>query len=128
MNAARLLLNTTFLALTCALPALAQQPEPPATPASTPAKASKGEQQALKWFKLLDTNKDGRISRAEAKIAFRLSPRVADQFRNTDLNGDGYLTEQEIRTTAERRRAERQERREREAAAANSAADGTQTQ
>ena len=55
------------------------------------------------------------VSRDEAKVAFRLSPSLAEYFRNADLNGDGYLTQQEIRTVADRRRAERQERRKREA-------------
>lgn len=101
--------------LACA-PVLAQQAD--AAPAEQPTakRVSKGEQQALKWFSMLDANKDGRISREEARVAFRLSPALADYFRNADLDGDGYLTQQEIRTVAERRRTERQQRRQREQA------------
>lgn len=79
--------------------------------------SGKGEAQALKIFGMLDANGDGRISREEAKVAFRLKPSLADDFRAADLNGDGYLTQQEIRTVADRRRAERIARRERERAA-----------
>ena len=98
-----------------AAPALAQPAAGSAAPVQEPPKrVSKGEKQALKWFGMLDTNKDGRISRDEAKVAFRLSPAIADYFRDADLNGDGYLTQQEIRTVAERRRIERELKRQRE--------------
>ncbi len=86
-----------------------------ATPAATANKTpGKGEEQALAIFNMLDTNGDGRISRAEAAWAIRLKPSLAELFREADLNGDGYLTQEEIRTVAERRRAERLARRERE--------------
>lgn len=112
-----LLSISMVLPLACA-PALAQQAD--TVPAEQPSakRVSKGEQQALKWFAMLDANKDGRISRQEARVAFRLSPTLAEYFRDTDLDGDGYLTQQEIRTVAERRRAERQRRRQQEAAQA----------
>ena len=114
MKSGPLLLSALIALAAAATPALGQQAATTA-PAQEPArKPSKGEQQALKWFAMLDTNKDGRISREEAKVAFRLSPAIADYFRDADLNGDGYLTQQEIRTVAERRRAEREERRRRE--------------
>jgi hypothetical protein len=105
-----------------AAPVLAQ-PVDAAAAAEQPAakRVSKGEQQALKWFAMLDANKDGRISREEAKLAFRLSPALAKYFRDSDLDGDGYLTQQEIRTVAERRRAERQRRRQQEATQAATA-------
>ena len=88
---------------------------PPATAANTP---SKGEAQALRLFKLLDANGDGRISRAEADVAIRLKPSLAELFERTDTNHDGYLTQDEIRAEAARAKAERQARRERAAAAA----------
>ena len=98
------------------------EPATPAVAAAAPApdstKSHKGEEQALKWFSMLDANGDGRISRKEAEVGFRLRPSLENDFKSADLNGDGYLTQQEIRTVADRRRVERQARRERERAAA----------
>ena len=106
------------------LPAAA--PAQPAQAATTPAPAkaappSRGEAQALQLFKLLDANGDGRISRAEAEVAIRLKPSLAELFERTDTNHDGYLTPDEIRAEAARQRAERQARREREAQQAGKA-------
>ena len=89
-----------------------------ATTAPGAARVSKGEAQALKIFRMLDADGDGRISRQEAQVGIRLKPSLAEDFRRADLNGDGHLTEQEIRSVAERRRAERLERRRKEQALA----------
>ncbi len=102
--------------------AQAQTAQAAAIPA--PAKSSppsRGEAQALQLFKLLDTNGDGRISRAEAAVVIRLKPSLAALFERTDTNHDGYLTPDEIRAEAARQRAERQARREREAQQAGKA-------
>ena len=108
------LLAPMLLGLLLPVAALAE-PARAATPApATPKSPSKGERQALAIFNSLDTNGDGRISRAEAAWAIRVRPSLAELFREADLNGDGYLTQAEIRTVAERRRAERLARRERE--------------
>lgn len=88
---------------------------PPATAARTP---SRGEAQALQLFNMLDADGDGRISRAEANVAIRIKPSLAELFERTDTNHDGYLTQDEIRAEAARQRAERQARRQREATAA----------
>lgn len=83
----------------------------PAAPApATTAAPSAGERQALQWFSMLDADGDGRISLDEARVAFRLKPSLRRTFRETDTNGDGYLTQEEIRAAADRRRAERQRR------------------
>ena len=96
-------------------------PAAPAAPTAASAKPpSAGESQALQLFKLLDTNGDGRVSRAEAEVAIRLKPSLAELFRRTDTNSDGYLTQDEIRKVADRRRTEREARRARERAAAES--------
>lgn len=88
---------------------------------------SQGEERALKWFSMLDTNGDGRISRQEAEVGIRLRPSLAKDFKDADVNGDGYLTQNEIRAVADRRRAERQARRELERAAAAKAAPDSPT-
>lgn len=89
-----------------------------AAPAQAAKAPGKGEAQALQIFNLLDANGDGRISRAEAEVAIRIKPSLADLFQRTDTNHDGYLTQDEIRAEAARQKAERQARRAREAAAA----------
>ena len=89
----------------------------PAVAAAEPKKVSKGEAQALQWFNMLDADGDGRVSRKEAELGFRLRPSLKKDFEDADLNHDGYLAQNEIRTVAERRRVERQARRERERAA-----------
>ena len=89
-----------------------------ASPKSAAKQPSKNEEQALKWFSMLDADGDGRISWKEAQVGIRLRPSLADEFKRADLNGDGYLTQDEIRKVADRRRAEREARRARERLAA----------
>ena len=93
----------------------ASPPPPSAAPKIAARQPGKNEEQALKWFSMLDADGDGRVSWKEAQVGIRLRPSLAEEFKRADLNGDGYLTQQEIRTVADRRRAERQERRKREA-------------
>lgn len=88
---------------------------------TAPAGASQGERQAVQWFNMLDRNGDGRLTRDEAKWAFRLDPRLEQQFDQADTNHDGIVTAAEIRALAARRKAERVARRS--AASANRAAD-----
>ncbi|MEZ5607422.1 MAG: EF-hand domain-containing protein [Burkholderiaceae bacterium] len=78
-----------------------------AAPAQAAKAPGKGEAQALQIFNLLDANGDGRISRAEAEVAIRIKPSLADLFQRTDTNHDGYLTQDEIRAEAARQKAER---------------------
>jgi len=117
----------TLLLTALALPgagALAQTLPPGVAQGKLPAQAKTRagrEQQIIEWFNLFDTDHDGRLSRKEARLAFALKPSLAEDFRQADLNGDGYLTLDEIRTIAERRRVERQARRAREAGTAATA-------
>lgn len=101
------LLALPFIALLLAWGAALAQPAPSAGSSATAAPPGKGEQQALQLFRMLDADGDGRISRAEAALAIRIKPSLAELFRDADNNGDGYLTQGEIRAAAERKRAER---------------------
>lgn len=121
-----LLLQAVLLPLAQAGPPAAAAPAPATTapaPASEPQRtpAGRGESQALEWFRLLDADGDGRISRREARVGFRIQPSLRQLFDDTDRDGDGYLTQEEIRAAADRRRAERQRRRAAEEAAARQA-------
>lgn len=49
----------------------------------------------------LDTDRDGRISRAEAAT----HPKLADRFDRIDSNGDGYLSKDELMAAREAHRA-----------------------
>ncbi|WP_431777912.1 EF-hand domain-containing protein [Ottowia caeni] len=89
----------------------------PTVSPSTPA--SKGEEQALKWFRMLDINGDGRISRGEAAWITRFKPEVADAFKAADANRDGFVTKEEIRALADQRRAEREARRAKDSTASD---------
>ena len=80
--------------------------------------ASKGEQQAVRIYNMLDADGDGLISRKEAKRAFLIRPSLSRDFDKADTNKDGYLDEAEVRADAAKRRAERKARREREKARA----------
>ena len=95
----------------------ASPPPPSAAPKIAARQPGKNEEQALKWFSMLDADGDGRVSWKEAQVGIRLRPSLAEEFKRADLNGDGYLTQDEIRAEAARQRAERLARREREAQA-----------
>ena len=113
-----------FASITWTGLAVAQVPDSTApAPEAKPTKSqprSKGEDQAVKWFGMLDADGDGRVSWKEAQVGIRLRPSLAEEFKRADLNGDGYLTQDEIRKVADRRRTEREARRARERAAAES--------
>ena len=98
----------------------ASPPPPSAAPKIAARQPGKNEEQALRWFSMLDADGDGRVSWKEAQVGIRLRPSLADEFKRADLNGDGYLTQDEIRKVADRRRTEREARRARERAAAES--------
>lgn len=110
MNTVKIWICSTTLMLWSAA-GLAAQEAPPSCPPPKPdlhrSQPGKGEAQGRKWFDMLDSDGDGRISRAEARAAFFIKPSLKEWFDNTDTDGDGYLTEQEVREAADRKRAER---------------------
>lgn len=90
------------LAQTPATPAPA--PEGHSTTAPEPQAAlTKGEIKAMREFKMLDFNGDGKLSRTEVK----LFPRLAAAFDEADTDGDGYVSYEEVRVFAAKYRAER---------------------
>ncbi len=72
------------------------------------APLSKGEIKAMRDFKLLDFNGDGKISRTEVA----LFPRLAAAFSDADTNRDNYLSYEEVRAYAVLYRAEREKKRQ----------------
>lgn len=78
-----------------------------AAASAAPAPLSKGEIKAMRDFKLLDFNGDGKISRTEVA----LFPRLAAAFSDADTNGDNYLSYEEVRAYAVVYRAERERQR-----------------
>ncbi|GAA6120380.1 hypothetical protein Acidovoranil_24830 [Acidovorax sp. FG27] len=87
----------------------------PTPAASASAPMSKGEAKAIREFKMLDFNGDGKLSRQEVA----LMPRLAGAFDAADTNRDGFVTLDEVRAFAVKYRAERD--RAKAAAAAPSA-------
>ncbi|MDH4425413.1 MAG: EF-hand domain-containing protein [Acidovorax sp.] len=87
---------------------------PNPAPAAGP---SKGEVKAMREFKMLDMNGDGRLSRTEVL----LFPRLSAAFDDADTNRDRYVSYEEVRAFAVRYRAER----ERSKAAAQGAGGST---
>lgn len=64
---------------------------------------SKGEAKAIREFKMLDFNGDGKLSRTEVK----LFPRLANAFDEADTDHDGFVSYEEVRAFAAKYRAER---------------------
>ncbi|WP_423459897.1 EF-hand domain-containing protein [Ottowia sp. VDI28] len=100
----------------------------PASAASEQAPANKGEEQALRWFRMLDTNNDGVLSKDEVAWITRIRPALAEEFKAADANHDGYVTQDEIRALADQRRAEREARRLKEQRNQDSASGAVSTQ
>ena len=91
--------------------------EPSAAPAQQAA-LTKGEIKAMREFKMLDFNGDGKLSRTEVK----LFPRLSAAFDDADRNKDNYVSYEEVRVFAAKYRAERDRKRAAEAAGAAPAA------
>lgn len=86
--------------LLAALVALA----PAALLAADPTPPAEGPGPRGDWFKKLDTNQDGVITKDEAQAA--ANAHVAKSFEIFDTNHDGTITQDEIKAVQEQHRAE----------------------
>ncbi|WP_239009599.1 EF-hand domain-containing protein [Delftia lacustris] len=68
-----------------------------------PGAIDQGEIKAQREFKMLDFNKDGKLSRTEVA----LFPRLAAAFDEADTDKDGYVSYAEVQAFAVKYRAER---------------------
>ena len=68
-------------------------PAPTETAPSQEAALTKGELKAMRDFKMLDFNGDGKLSRTEVK----LFPRLSAAFDDADTNRDNYVSYEEVR-------------------------------
>ena len=60
---------------------------------AVPVASHAAERDPARGFKTLDTDGDGRISKAEAQAN---APRLYAHFDQIDTNGDGYITPEEL--------------------------------
>jgi Ca2+-binding EF-hand superfamily protein len=89
-KASQLLVTGAAITLLPLAAAFAQSP----SQQQTPDPAQQPQQQGA-TFESLDTNNDGRISRAEAEA----NANVKAQFSSYDMNGDGYIERTEVNST-----------------------------
>ena len=82
-----------------------------------PPAPTKGEAKALRDFKMLDFNGDGKLSRTEVQ----LFPRLATAFDDADTDKDGYVSYEEVRAFAAKYREQRDQQRDQQRAAAQAA-------
>jgi hypothetical protein len=72
--------------------AMAQQTPPAQDPTAQDQPAQPAQQSRGTSFESLDTNSDGKISKAEAEA----NPTVKAQFSSYDQNGDGFIERDEV--------------------------------
>lgn len=80
-----------------ALPAMAETVAPPRTAAEKQALRSRLDAEVDKQFRKTDSNRDGKISRAELTA---VSPKNAAYFDLVDMNRDGTLSREELSAVA----------------------------
>ena len=89
MKASRLLTAAAVAALLPLAAAVAQTPPADQGDQSSPSAQSARHGSS---FDSLDTDKDGRISKAEAAA----DPNVSEQFSRYDKNGNGFIEKEEV--------------------------------
>lgn len=101
-------MRTLFLLAAALIAAAAAAFAPPALAGDgggkTPGEGRRGKAAVKRLLAKLDTDRDGRISSAEAAAA----PRLAKRFAKIDRDGDGYITRAELKAC---RKAKRDARR-----------------
>src|SRR5215468_11492747 len=85
------LLAGTAIALALGATAMAQ---------TGPGAKSPGERFGTQFFERLDTNKDGKITKAEYEAS------RAAEFKSADKNGDGFISKEEFAAYSDQRRAD----------------------
>ena len=101
-----LLIRTLWFCSAALLGTAATAQGTPTTTEAAPsqeAALTKGELKAMRDFKMLDFNGDGKLSRIEVK----LFPRLSAAFDDADTNHDNYVSYEEVREFAVKYRAER---------------------
>lgn len=96
---------------------LASAQAPVAPPPADTEGPSKGEAKAMREFKMLDFNGDGKLSRSEVQLI----PRLANAFDEADTDHDGFVSYEEVRAFAVKYRAERDRAKQAPAAPASAA-------
>lgn len=78
--------------------------EPSKRQRPTPEQRAERQQQMKERFNKIDANRDGKLSRDEARQG---APKLAEHFDKLDANGDGQVTPEEMREARRAHRADR---------------------
>ena len=105
-----LLIRTLWFCSAALLGTAAMAQGTPTTTETAPsqeAALTKGELKAMRAFKMLDFNGDGKLSRTEVQLL----PRLAAAFDDADTDKDGYVSYEEVRAFAAKYREQRDQQR-----------------
>ena len=114
LQAAVVVLLTSAFMLPAARAEAEKAQTEPGQASAAQAPLTQGEIKAQREFKLLDFNRDGKLSRSEVA----LFPRLAAAFDEADTDRDGFVSYEEVKAFAVKYRAERDKARAAEQAQA----------